>query len=147
MLWPIRQATAPSIRRIGSFASSFSTAHLPFERGFQIYPLCRMSSTTSRSKELHQREKDIYQSVASQLRKKVQEIHESGDGTIKTYEQRTAADPRQNTIHDVRLSSILELYDNIRLLRLQVISPSTTTPEEDHEHPNHINASPTSIVI
>lgn len=143
MMWPIRQAPVPKIRRIGAFASSLGTAHLPFVRGLHTYPLCRMSSTTSRSKEVHQREKEIYQSVASQLRKEVQE---SGDSAITTHEQRTAADPRQNTIHDVQLTSILGRYDRVRLLRLRVMNPSATDPEQEHEHPSHINASHTSIV-
>lgn len=144
MLWPIRQATAPERRQSGAFASSLGTAHLPFIRGLQTYPLCRMSSTTNRSEEAHQREKEIYRSVASQLRKEV--VQESGDSATTTHEQRTAADPRQNTIHDVRLTSISELYDRIRLLHLQVINPCATVPEQEQKHPSYINASYTSIV-
>ena len=142
MLWPIRQATASNVRRVGAFAPFSGTAQLPFVRGLQIYPVCSMA-TTSRLEEAHRRENEIYQSVVSRLRKEVQETEE---GARTTHEQRTAADPRQNTIHDVRLTSILELYDKVRLLRLQVMNPSATDPEQEHEHPSYINASNTSTV-
>jgi len=143
MLWPIRQVTAPNVRRIGASAPFSGTAQLPFVRGLQIYPVCSMSATTSRSTEAHRRENEIYQSVVSRIRKEVQETEERAR---TTHERRTAADPRQNTIHDVRLTSILELYDRVRLLRLQVMNPSATDPEQEHEHPSSIDASNTSIV-
>lgn len=131
----------PNLLRIRAFAFPL---RFTFIRAFQIYPFCSMSSSTSKSAKAHQRENEIYQSVASRLRKEVQD---SGTSARTTHEHRTAADPRQNTIHDVRLTSILDLYESVRLLRLQVMYPSTIDPEQELGHLSYINASNTSIVI
>lgn len=44
----------------------------------------------------------------------------NGNKELRTsHEQRTAADPRQNAIHDVILFKVETLYQNVRLLRLR----------------------------
>ena len=41
-----------------------------------------------------------------------------------SHEERTAAEPRDNAIHDVVLSEIVNVNDDIRLLRLKSIAKS-----------------------
>ena len=41
-----------------------------------------------------------------------------------SHEERTAAEPRNNAVHDVVLSEIVNVNDDIRLLRLKSIAKS-----------------------
>ena len=101
-----------------------------------------MSSFTRKCASKGGREFGIYENVVSQLRKEVQHGEQSPH---TSHEQRTAADPRQDSIHDVYISNVLDHYDNIRLISLR---PQGTPAMGEHnsEQPGIPEASDTSTL-
>ena len=86
-----------------------------------------MSSFTRKRASTGGREFEICENITSQLRKEAQHGEQSPH---TSHEQRTAADLRQKSIHNVYISNVLDQYDNIRLIRLKL----QVTPEMDLKH-------------
>ena len=101
-----------------------------------------MSSFTSKLASTGGREFEIDENVTSQLRKEAQHGEQS---PYTSHEQRTAADPRQNSIHDVYISNVWDQYDNIRLIHLKLqVTPGDL--EHNSEQPGNPEASGTSTL-
>ena len=89
-------------------------------------------SRMQRSRAGH--ENELYGSGAARLQMKAAKGSQKGDEELRaSHEQRTAADPRQNAIHDVILSKVETIYQNVRLLRLRP-NRSRFDHEADEEH-------------
>ena len=143
MLWPMRPTAVSTTARSSTHARYLIASHNASNRGLHAPFYRSMSSTLGKPPLAGPRENEIYSSVASQLRKEAQKEEEN---LRASHEQRTAADPRQNSIHDVVLTKILDGYDNIRLLRLELTGTSAVRPEQNHEHSSRLNASYTSTL-
>lgn len=91
-------------------------------------PLSRMQ----RSKAEH--ETELCGSGAARLQTEAVKGLQDWDEELRTsHQQRTATDPRQNAIHDVILSKVETIYQNVRLLRLRP-AQSRVDHEADEGH-------------
>lgn len=100
-----------------------------------------MSSTLAHSTCASEREKEIYSTIVSHLRDHAEQEKKS---LSYSHEKRTASDPRQNHIYDVLLSSILDRYDNIRMIRLKLKENPTVDTETQVEDATYVKASHTA---
>ena len=121
-----------------AFSSIYSCRQVLDFRGLRS-----MSSFTRKRASTGRHEFEIYENVTSQSRKETQHGEQS---PYTSHEQRTAADPRQNSIHDVYISNVLDQYDNIRLIHLKLQVMREMDLEHNSEQPGNPEASGTSTL-